>query len=274
MICVAGYGARFLPITKVLNKAMLPILTRPAVEYLVRDCIAAGVTDIAFVVRPDDSQVRAYFTENHEMKGFFIERGWHEKYQQVAHVHEGANFTFLVQGPEAGYGTAIPAVIAAEFVDGDDFLLLTGDDFVLRAGGSDIGDLVRARRESGAGAAITATTVPDEEVFRYGSLVTRERGGVSYLTGAVEKPAPGTAPSNLVNISRFLLPFEMMTELARVPADPRSGERRSIDAVVNFAQHQDVLVHRSAGQYFDCGQVSGWLAANQAAYQLEQESSG
>lgn len=259
VISTAGYGTRFFPVSKVINKCMLPILNRPILAFLVDDLIAAGVEEICFVVRPDDSQVRAYWTENTGMKYFFEQRGWGDKYQAVDEIHRAADFSFITQPTDMGYGTAIPALLARHFIGGDDFLLLTGDDVVL--GGSDIAGLISDRDTRGALGAVSAVEVAPDVVNRYGILdVQGDR-----LVGAVEKPDIAVAPSRLASISRFLLPSSSLEYFTRLEPSSSTGELQSIDALMQFSRDSYVTVHRTGGQYFDCGQVDGWLAANNFA---------
>jgi UTP--glucose-1-phosphate uridylyltransferase len=266
VISTAGFGTRFFPVGKSVNKAMLPILNRPVVDHLVTECVQAGVTEIGLVVMAGDTQLRGYFTEDRTLKDYFFSRGWEEKYRPVAHLHSQAEFTFIEQSLDGRYGTAIPAMLAQEFVGDADFFLLTGDDLVLRAdGGSDLADLRDACDEAGAAGGIAVTEVPPEHVSRYGIISTRRHGPAEVLDGAVEKPAPESAPSNLASISRFLLTPAIFKYLEALRPDARSGEYLSISALLDHAQDHPVLVHRITGDYYDCGSIGGWLDANLAA---------
>ena len=183
----------------------------------------------------------------------------------VEPIHTQAEFTFLVQDQESGYGTAIPAIVAKAFVDTDDFLLLTWDELVLSGHNrSDIADLIAARDKAEAPAAITATTVSPDRVQLYGSVSTRQEGKFSYLDSTIEKPTEASAVGNLVSISRFLLPSYMIEYMETLEADERTGEQRSIDALGGVCKEMSIVVNETSGQYFDCGQTTGWLAANNA----------
>ncbi|MBM0230470.1 NTP transferase domain-containing protein [Micromonospora sp. STR1_7] len=152
VIAVAGMGSRFFPIGKTINKCMLPIFNQPVVAYAVADCVAAGAREIAIVTAPGEigRQVRHYFTEDHDLKDYFAARGWQDKYASLADLHSQADFTFLEQPRDDRYGTALPAIVAADFIAGDDFLLVAGDDLLLRNdGGSDLADLATARAAAG-----------------------------------------------------------------------------------------------------------------------------
>ncbi|MEV5710953.1 sugar phosphate nucleotidyltransferase [Actinoallomurus sp. NPDC052274] len=265
VITVAGYGSRFFPIAKAVNKCMLPILDRPVVHLAVQDCVAAGIEQIAIVTAPGDTQVRHYFTEDRALRDHFHERGWDGKYEPIARLHELAEFTFLEQPRDGRYGTALPAMVAAEWIGGDDFLLMSGDDVILRAdGGSDLADMVRARTAAGTPGAIAAATVPGEQAHRYGVFVTRDAGGRLLLDRLEEKPADYIGDVAHVNISRAVLPNAFLDFLDGLkPAV--NGEYQSTDAIAELCEDLEVLVHPIRGTYHDCGDPAGWLAANNAA---------
>ncbi|MFD8563392.1 sugar phosphate nucleotidyltransferase [Streptosporangium canum] len=276
VIAVAGYGSRFFPIGKSVNKCMLPILNRPVVELAVADCIAAGVRQIALVTAPGllGQQVRHYFSHDPDLEAHFAERGWQSKYEVLDGLHRCAEFTFLEQPRYGRYGTAVPAMIASKFIDGDDFLLLAGDDLLLRPdGGSDLADLVTAQRHAGTAAAIAAGTVAGADASRYGILTTRrDTHGNRLLDAIVEKPERHPDPVAHINISRTLLPGDFVDYLDALEC-AANGEYQATDAIAAYARDHDVLVHPVAGQYHDCGNTAGWLAANLAAAQI-QESAG
>jgi UTP--glucose-1-phosphate uridylyltransferase len=267
VIAVAGTGSRFFPIGKSLNKCMLPILTRPVIAYAVADCVAAGAAEVAVVTGPGETgrQVRHYLTEDHDLRAYFTRRGWQDRYAPAAGVHEQAAFTFLEQPRDDRYGTAVPAVLAADFIGDDDFLFVTGDDLLLRADrGSDLADLVRARSAAGAAAAIAATTVPGADAHRYGVLRPRPTEAGPMLDRLLEKPDSYGEPAAFVNISCILLPSAALPYFRKVtPA--ANGEYQATDAVTAFARDHDVLIHTITGRYYDCGSPAGWLAANNAA---------
>ncbi|MFI7659691.1 sugar phosphate nucleotidyltransferase [Micromonospora parva] len=267
VIAVAGMGSRFFPIGKTINKSMLPILNQPVMAYAVADCIAAGAREIAIVTAPGEPgrQVRHYLSEDHDLKAYFSARGWQDKYAPLADLHTQADFTFLEQPRDDRYGTALPAIVAAGFIAGDDFLLVAGDDLLLRSdGGSDLADLVAARAAAGVPAALAAATVPRAEAHRYGILHPRAAEGHQLLDELLEKPDDYGEPTAYINISRTLLPahavayFQQLTPAA-------NGEYQATDAVVAFARDNDVLIHPITGEYHDCGNPAGWLAANNAA---------
>ncbi|WP_165521980.1 sugar phosphate nucleotidyltransferase [Micromonospora zingiberis] len=269
VIAVAGFGSRFFPVAKTLNKCMLPVLNKPVVQYAVEDCILAGITKIAIVTAPGQagSQVRHYFSPDPEMEAYFHNRGWTDKWEPAARLQDLADFTFIEQPRDNRYGTAVPAMVAKDFIDSDDFLLLAGDDLLLRAdGGSDLADLIARRERAGTPAALAAATVDGTQAHRYGVLSTRDRDATTHiLAEMLEKPRDWQKPTCYINISRYFLPGEIVTYFDKLKPNPATGEYQTTDAVEAYAADHDVLVSPTIGTYYDCGNISGWLAANNAA---------
>ncbi|GAA0546877.1 UTP--glucose-1-phosphate uridylyltransferase GalU [Paractinoplanes ferrugineus] len=272
IIAVGGIGSRFFPIGKSVSKAMMPILNRPVVAYAIADCIAAGAHEIAFAPTPGETsrQVQHYLTEDHDLKAFFTARGWDAKYAPLADLHHQAEFTFLEQPRDGRYGTALPVMLAAEFIADDDFLLTASDDLLLRTdAGSDLADLAAARAAAATPGALAAATVPGADAHRYGVLKPRPTThGHQLLDQLVEKPDTYDQPTAYINISRTLLPASALDYFLKLkPA--ANGEYQATDAIDAFARDHDVLIHQVTGQYHDCGSPAGWLAANNSAAQAQ-----
>jgi UTP--glucose-1-phosphate uridylyltransferase len=269
VIAVAGMGTRFYPIAKTICKCMLPVLDQPVLAYAVADCIAAGADDIAIVTADGEPgrQVRHYFTEDTSLAEYFAARGQPWRYEPVAHLHDQASFTFIEQPRDTSrYGTALPAILAADFTSGEDFFLIAGDDLLLHGdGGSDLADLATARARAGTPAALAAATVPGRDAHRYGILQARTGDrGHQLLDDLIEKPARYEQSTAYVNISRALLPGDAVPYFSKLtPA--ANGEYQATDAITAFARDHDTLIHPVAGRYYDCGSPAGWLAANNAA---------
>ncbi|MFD3492657.1 sugar phosphate nucleotidyltransferase [Streptomyces sp. NPDC058690] len=187
----------FFPVAKSLNKWMLPVLEQPVLAYAVADCLAAGVCEIAIVTAAGESgrQVRHYFTEDHGMRDYFAARGWQEKYESIAHIHDQADFTFIEQPRDVDrYGTALPVILAADFIADQDFFLIAGDDLLLRPdGGSDLADLAAASTAAGTWGAVAAATVPGTDAQRYGILSPRNTPAATRSWTACWRSRP-TAP--------------------------------------------------------------------------------
>lgn len=264
VIATAGFGTRFLPISKTIQKEMLPILDRPLVDYIVEDCIKAGIEEIIFVVNEHNDQVIHFYRENRRLHEYLKRMHKAELYSHVEHLHTEAKFTFVRQLDNDLYGTATPLKLAAEHVkDESAFLVLMGDDFIYNQDGtSAIAEMLTTHRESGAAGLITCVTKPDEILHKYGIAELKQQNGFQFLTNLIEKPAPGKAPSNLANISKYIMSPEVFKILANQKPNPSSGELYITDTILELAHRESVVVHTPSGEYLDGGYLAGWFKAN------------
>lgn len=264
VITCAGFGTRFLPISKTIQKEMLPILDRPLIDYVVIDCIAAGITDIIFVINEHNYQVLHYYRENPRLYEYLMKMHKVELYEKIKHLHTQANFHFIKQKDSDAYGTAVPVQLTQEFLkDEEAFLVLMGDDFIYNSDGhSEVASMIKTYNESGAQALATCIEKPDDTLHRYGIAKLAHNNGFKYLEALVEKPAPGTAPSNLANISKYILPKSVFDLIAVQQPNTQSGELYITDTVTQLAKTEKVVVHTPQGEYLDGGYPLGWLLAN------------
>lgn len=258
IIPVAGWGTRMLPITKAIEKCMLPIGTRPVVDYVVQDCIRAGITDIYFVVGEQSTQIQSYYRSNIQLKDYLIRQGKEDKLPLIAPI-EGVSFHFIVQPSQGKYGTAVPVGLASEFIDQDESaVVLMGDDFVYNTDGTN--EVQRLIEAAAVGGAMLGVNVAQEDVTRYGVLQLDEFGNYQKI---VEKPSIDEAPSTLINISKYVLPKEAIDAAVTITANPARGEYEITDVINNYVDSGgQIKVVEAQGQYLDGGSVEGWLHAN------------
>jgi len=264
IITCAGFGTRFLPITKTIQKEMLPILERPLIDYVVDDCIKAGIEDIIFVVNVHNYQVLHFYRENQRLREYLLATHKEDLYKQISDLHQKARFHFVKQKDSDPYGTAVPVMLAKDYVkDEEAFLVLMGDDFVYSSNQtSEIAKMIDGFKHSAAQAAVTCVHKPTELLHKYGVVESVWEGGWQFLQRIIEKPALGQAPSNLVNISKYIFGPEIWPILAKQTVNPSSGELYITDTVQALALDHKVLVHEPAGVYLDGGCPLGWLLAN------------
>lgn len=263
IIPVAGYGTRRLPITKAVDKCMLPVGNRPIVDYVVEDCLKAGITDIIFVVGEQFDQLQTFYGRNLLLEEYLRGKAKTKELEQVIALAEKANFHYVVQDQHQPYGTAVPVALCADMIaDDEQVLVLMGDDFIYnRDGSSEVGRLLKAADEADATAGMLAVEVPHEQVHLYG-VVRTEEGAFKEI---VEKPSVEDAPSNLINISKYLFDKQML-EYAKDIAfsdDAVEGERYVTDALNRYeAAGKKIIVQPVKGLYLDGGTLEGWLHAN------------
>ena len=269
IIPVAGWGTRRLPITKAIEKCMLPIGNRPIVDYVVQDCIAAGITDIYFVVSEWMTQIRSYYGDNGVLDTYLIGNG-KEKLLPLVKPPQGVTFHFVTQDTNGKYGTAIPvSLVVPELAQGESVVLLMGDDFIFNADGtSEIRRLLEATPEGGN--AMLGANVAREMVGHYGVIDMNEK---SEFVRIVEKPNPADAPSTLINISKYVLNYDLLMRIKHYSDIALSGEYYITEPINQYVMSGgSVVVVPARGEYLDGGSEGGWLHANNVVYNAESHS--
>lgn len=261
IIPVAGWGTRRLPITKSIEKCMLPVGNRPIVDYVVRDCIKAGITDIYFVVSKGSTQLQQYYSDNPELTQF-LEYNGKQELIELARPPQHVTFHYVEQDANQKYGTAVPVSLVFPFLKKEDSVaVMMGDDFVHNTdGSSELARLITATPEGGN--SLLSATVAPEEVSRYGVIDFNEETGA--FESIVEHPAVGQAPSNQINISKYVLNYDMLLRIYNFCQIELSGEYFIVDPISQAVMDKvAVTVVPIQGEYLDCGNVHGWLHANE-----------
>jgi UTP--glucose-1-phosphate uridylyltransferase len=261
IIPVAGWGTRMLPITKAIEKCMLPIGTRPVIDYIVQDIIKAGITDIYFVVGEQSTQVQNYYRSNIQLKDYLVRKGKEDKLPLIAPL-DNVSIHFITQPSNDQYGTSVPVGLANHYIeDNESALVVMGDQFFLRDdNGSNAADLISLAQEKSVTAGLLGVPVPEEDVSKYGIIEKDENNAFVRI---VEKPSREEAPSNLNNASFYLFDKELFTLAETLPVNPERGEYEVTDAINAYvSQGKTIVVGEAKGQYLDAGNVDGWLHAN------------
>lgn len=260
IIPVAGWGTRRLPITKTIEKCMLPIGNRPVVDYVVRDCIAAGITDIYFVVGEDSTQLHSYYRPNLELDDY-LKRSGKEELLPLIETPK-ANYHFIVQPSYGKYGTAVPVALALQAVEpGESVVVVMGDDYAYNEDGSS--EIMRLIQQlpDGQSAALGLEVTDDPHIGRYGYMETDTAGN---LVRIIEHP--DTEPARFIkNISKYALSYPMLEAIHDYcETSPVDGEYQIFAPFEQMIKsgHTIKLV-LSKGQYLDAGTIEGWLHANQ-----------
>lgn len=271
IIPVGGYGTRRLPITKAIDKCMLPVCNRPLVDYTVQECICAGVTDIYFVVSPEFTQLQAYYSHSVKLEQYLADRNNIALLQKITTIPDMANFHYIIDDkPE--YGTAVPIWLARDVVQDERFIVTFGDNFIYHQSGlpgSDIMELIRQSTAYHTNGAIIGIPMDDQKLSNNGAIRSREHDGRPVLEEIVEKPPVGTAPTNLASISYYLFDTAILPHVERVMQEPNAqGEYYLTDAVNLYAAAGNSLaIVQSDGQFLDGGNLDDWMETNRIIYQ-------
>lgn len=260
IIPVAGWGTRRLPITKAIEKCMLPIGNRPLVDYVVKDCAQAGITDIYFVVSEDSTQLQAYYEDNAALNDYLRAHNKEDYLSSVAPL-EGVNFHYVTQNTNDKYGTAIPiALVAPQLAEHESVVVLMGDDFIYNSDESSETARLLAATPPG-GNAMLGVNVPLEQVNRYGVI---EVNADNEFVQIVEKPNPAVAPSTLINVSKYVFNSDMIRHITEYSHVDLGNAEYYITEPINHYIHSGgtFKVVPAVGQYLDGGSVEGWFEAN------------
>ena len=260
IITDAGFASRYLPITKTLPKAMVPIGAKPAMQLCVEECVEAGIEEIIIVATPDTMAKDIYDNYFHDeaknVENLLEKQGKMDRFEPVKEVLAFPKITVIEQDKNLPYGNGSPIVSAREFVENDEaFVVLYSDDLIF--GNSDVKTLIETYEQSpGAKAVIAAQEMPEKVWEKYGMVALKENGTLSHI---VEKPkTPDLSPSNLASYGRYLLTPEIFDYL--VPSNTGlDGELWTVDAITKLAETGDVLVAKSSGKWMTTGDPKNYF---------------
>lgn len=265
IIPVAGWGTRRLPITKVVEKSMLPVGNRPLVDYSVQELIEAGVTDIYMVVsNTEPCQVREFYSDNIVLNDYLISRGKADRVALTKTLPEHVKIHYIAQDANSKYGTAVPVAMAAEEYNlNEPVIVYMGDDFIWNPEGESAAISLINSLQSETDSAILGVEIPKEKVDKYGVLEVQD----GKLTNVVEKPSVEEAPSNLINVSKYILSADLLQKIVNYVNEhdfgPTDQEYMITDPIYDYIkQGQTMRVASTSGQYLDGGSVEGWVHAN------------
>lgn len=258
IIPVAGYGTRFLPVTKAQPKEMLPVVDKPVLQYIVENAAAAGIEDVIIVTNLNKRAVEDHFDRMPELESWLTRQGKEEALQQIKHVAELANFIYIRQkGP---YGNGTPILNAKHLIHDEPFAVLFGDDLVV----SEVphpAQLIATYAKYGD-PVMGATEVNDEGTKSYGILETEPvEEKVFKVKGILEKPGPTATASRLAATCGYILTPDIFAELERTPVG-KGGELWLVDALERLRQQRTIYARQVDGQYYDMGSKLKWLEAN------------
>jgi UTP--glucose-1-phosphate uridylyltransferase len=258
IITIAGYGTRFLPASKAVPKEMFPIAGIPLIQYHVESLAAAGIREIVVVVRDGAEIVRRHFAPNTDLERHLEKAGKQDLLAQVQRLSRLADIVFVRQPRSLPYGNASPALAARPWLNpGEPFYYMFGDDIIV--GDVPVPQQLLDAFDKHQPAAVLATQwVPDEETHLYGC--TRFRPGSEHeVARIVEKPAPGSQPSNWVQIGHFVLTPGLF-DVLHGSETGKGGELWLADAVGRLAARAKVIAQPIEGK---------WLAAGDPLRQLK-----
>ena len=265
IIPVAGWGTRRLPITKIIEKSMLPVGNRPLVDYSVQELIKAGITDIYMVIsNVEPCQVQEFYRDNHALNDYLVERGKADRLALAKTLPDYVKIHYTTQDPAGRYGTAVPiALVVEEYNIDEPVLVFMGDDFVWNPDGESAAESLIHSLQNADESAILGVEIPKEKVDKYGVLSIKN----GKLTGVVEKPSVEEAPSNMINVSKYIMSKDLLRRIVNYVKShdfgPLDQEYLVTDPIDEYINEGGVMrVAPTTGEYLDGGSVEGWVHAN------------
>lgn len=259
IITDAGCASRFLPITKTIPKAMLPIGAKPIMQLVVEECANAGIEEIIIVATAEGKPIYEdyFYNAATKIKKQLHSQGKDDRYAPISDLMDLPKIVIIEQDPSYPYGNGSPIASARQFIDDDEaFVALYSDDVVF--GVSDVQTLIEAyERNPEAKAVIIAQEMPTEVLNKYGIIRLADPERMT-LHDIVEKPKIEDAPSNLTSYGRYLLTPEVFEYL-----DPRNtgldNELWTVDAITRMVKNGDVIVEKTRGKWLTTGDPKNYF---------------
>jgi UTP--glucose-1-phosphate uridylyltransferase len=257
VIPAAGLGTRFLPATKAQPKEMLPVVDKPAIQYVVEEAVRTGIRDILIVTGRGKRTLEDHFDRSFELEHYLEDSGKHEELKEVREISEMASIHYIRQRDPAGLGDAVAH--AEDHVGGEPFAVLLGDDIV--AMGSPLLEQMIGVYGRYGRSVLAAQEVRREDIRLYGAIKPEWiEDDLARVVDIVEKPPPEEAPSNLAAIGRYVLTPEIFDAIRETPPDA-GGELQLTDALRLLAREQAVYAYRFEDGRYDIGKKLDYLRA-------------
>lgn len=255
IIPAAGLGTRFLPATKAMPKEMLPIVDKPTIQYIIEEAVASGIEDIIIVTGKGKRAIEDHFDNAMELEQNLIDKEKFDLLERVQYPTKLADIHYIRQKEPKGLGHAVWC--ARNFIGNEPFAVLLGDDIV-QSDTPCLKQLIN-QYEDTFSSVIGVQTVADADTHRYGIIDPSTQEGRRYqVSNFVEKPKPGTAPSNLAIMGRYILTPEIFMFLDRQEKGA-GGEIQLTDAIQRLNEIQRVFAYDFEGQRYDVGEKFGFV---------------
>ena len=259
VIPAAGYGTRFLPITKALPKELLPIIDHPTIEYIVNEAIASGITDILLIVSSNKNAIIDYFDYNLELETILLSKNKYEEYGIIRNIAQGANIHYIRQREQLGLGHAV--LQAEAFVGNDPFAVLLGDDMYVGKDKPAIRQMIDAYNKVNQ-SVLGTIEVDYKDTYRYGICIPKneKEGRLTELKGVVEKPKVEDAPSKSAIGGRYVLTPTIFKYL-KSQTKGAGNEIQLTDAILRLMDEEKVYSYDIEGKRYDVGNKIDYIEA-------------
>lgn len=263
IITDAGFASRYLPITKTVPKAMLPLGNRPIMQFMVEECAQAGIEEIIIVATPEGKPIYEDYFNNgvNRIRKQLAAQGKEDRYEPVQHVLDFPKIIVITQDPSLPYGNGSPVASAQKFVEMEEaFLVIYSDDVVFGEVGDAKSMVDLYARNPGVAGIIMAQEVSPNVVDKYGIISLKDNTD-NELDNIIEKPDKGTEPSLLASYGRYLLTPAIFEHL-NPQNTGKDAELWTVDAITKIAATQPVLVEKTKGEWVTTGDPENYFQAH------------
>jgi len=265
VIAAAGRGTRFLPVVKAYPKELVPILSKPNLQYLIEEAIGAGITDIAIVIRNGETKIQNYFSPDENLEKYLLENNKIEYLDSLKSIWTKAKLTFIIQPENLPYGTGSPLLAVKEFVSSDPFVYMYGDDLTVEPiPGQFLTKMINTFEKYQANEVIAVKDVGQDEIARYGAAQYIDDLKYPHrLSAMLEKLPASEAPSTFAQGGRFVVTSKVFAILEQQGLS-RDGELWFSDASNTLAKTDIVLTEsfEDNEDWLTTGDPLRWLKAN------------
>ncbi|WP_082788860.1 UTP--glucose-1-phosphate uridylyltransferase GalU [Desulfolucanica intricata] len=258
IIPAAGFGTRFLPATKAQPKEMLPLIDKPAIQYIIEEAIASGIKDILIITGRNKRAIEDHFDHNVELEHFLKVHGKWNQYEEVFKIAEMADIHFIRQKEQRGLGNAV--LCARSFIGNEPFAVLLGDDIIDNQSKPALCQMMEQFETYGKSVVGVQPVLP-EEVSKYGVIAGKQIDNNVYeLQDLVEKPDADQAPSNLAIVGRYII-HPKIFDILENTGPGRGGEVQLTDALRVLCSKQGMQARLLEGDRHDIGDKWGYIKA-------------
>jgi UTP--glucose-1-phosphate uridylyltransferase len=255
----AGFGTRFLPITKTIPKEMLPIGTKPLIEYAVLEAMSAGIAHMGIITNKHKKAIEDYFDYNNEVYNQVQGTDKEVLLNDIFHIIQNAQFSYTRQTEIKGLGHAI--LTGKNLTSNQATAVILADDLCINERGDSVLQQMVELYKKHQCCIVAVEEIDIQHSDKYGIIEGDElEDNVYQINNMIEKPTPSEAPSNLAIIGRYILTPEIFIHIENTQPG-KGGEIQITDALLSLAKEQKVLAYKFQGQRFDCGSIEGFLKA-------------
>jgi UTP--glucose-1-phosphate uridylyltransferase len=256
----AGYGTRFLPATKAVPKEMLPILTKPLLQYGVEEALSAGIANMAIVTGRGKRSIEDHFDNSFELESQLLGTPKEHYLKEIKDVIDKSTFTYVRQQQKLGLGHAI--LTGQPLIGNEPFAVILADDLCVNVDEGVISQMIDIYKKFQC-SILAVQEIPLDQAHKYGMItgeLIKGSNDIYKVTDLIEKPDNENTPSNLAVIGRYILTPDIFKILEKIKPG-KDKEIQLTDALINQARKGKVIAYKFKGERFDCGSIKGYLDA-------------